>query len=90
MEIIFDTTKDQANIAKHGMSLADASKLDWRTVITVIDDRKEYGEVREVGFGLIDTRVYCVVFTRRGDALRIISFRKANRREINDYVQARN
>jgi hypothetical protein len=49
MAIIFDTTKDQANIAKHGMSLADTSKLGWRTLITVIDDRKEYGEVREVG-----------------------------------------
>jgi len=88
VQITFFPSKDLANIAKHGVSLAEVKSLDWDTVISVVDDRNDYGEIREVGLGLIGDRLHCVVFTRRADALRIIRFRKANRREINDYVQA--
>lgn len=49
------------------------------------DTRRDYGEVREVGLGVIGDRLYCVVFTQRGDTMRIISLRKANSREIELY-----
>lgn len=81
MEIEFDAAKDQDNIAKHGVSLALAAEFDPETLITRIDNRKDYGEMREIGLGLIDDRLHVVVFTRRANARRIISLRKANKRE---------
>ncbi|WP_246840206.1 BrnT family toxin [Cupriavidus sp. GA3-3] len=38
------------------------------------------------GFGVIDERLYCVVFTQGGNAMHIISLRKANKREARNYV----
>ncbi|VUD64241.1 hypothetical protein UKMH10_4107 [Burkholderia pseudomallei] len=43
--------------------------------------------MREVGFGVIGDRLYCVVFTQRGDSMHIISMRKANKREVKSYVE---
>ena len=86
MEITFDPGKDQINIKKHGMSLAEASRLDWDAALIEIDARREYGEVREIAYAPIDDRLYFVAFTRRDKALRIISLRKANQREFDYYV----
>ncbi|WP_422650631.1 BrnT family toxin [Cupriavidus sp. H18C1] len=87
METTFDSSKDAANLAKHGISLAMADKLDWPEVMAYVDSRRDYGEVREVGFGVIANRLYCVVFTQRGNAMHIISMRKANKREVKSYVE---
>ncbi|WP_250533518.1 BrnT family toxin [Caballeronia sp. AZ10_KS36] len=87
MDITFDPAKDEANIAKHGVSLQLAGFLDWSDVLAYVDARRDYREVREVGFGVIDERLYCVVFTQRGDSMHIISMRKANKREVKDYVE---
>ncbi len=87
MKIIFDPTKEITNHEKHGVFLSDAAKLDWDTVICNPDCRKDYGELREIGYGLISDRLYCVVFVRREEVVRIISFRKANQREVFHYVQ---
>ncbi|CAJ92488.1 conserved hypothetical protein [Cupriavidus necator H16] len=51
-----------------------------------VDDRADYRELREIGFGVIDERLYCVVFTQGGNAMHIISLRKANKREARNYV----
>jgi uncharacterized protein len=82
MEIEFDPRKDALNTLKHGVSLEWAALLEWDLVWAIEDDRSDYGERRMIGYGPIGSRVYCVVFTERGDARRIISFRKANRREV--------
>ncbi|CRY45636.1 hypothetical protein AQ808_28955 [Burkholderia pseudomallei] len=87
MDITFDPTKNKTNIAKHGVSLALAAQLDWSDVLSYVDDRRDYSEVREVGFGVIGDRLYCVVFTQRGDSMHIISMRKANKREAKSYVE---
>ena len=86
--ITFDFTKNQSNIAKHGVSLAFAEEIDWSQVRCAVDSRKDYGELREVGFAFIGTRLYCVVFTQRGETFHIISLRKANPREIKYYDYA--
>ncbi|WP_330995914.1 BrnT family toxin [Cupriavidus necator] len=52
-----------------------------------IDDRKPYGETRYIAYGPIGRRLYCPVFTIRGNTLRVISLRKANSREVRDYEQ---
>lgn len=83
----FDQAKSEANQRKHGVSLALAEAIDWSSVWCAPDGRRDYGELREIGYAVIDARLYCVVFTQRGDRFRVISLRKANNREIDRYEQ---
>lgn len=85
MDISFDPTKDSANQAKHGVSLALAGAIDWSEVLCCPDERQDYGELREIGFAIVDDRLYVVVFVQRGEMMRIISLRKANAREVEMY-----
>ena len=50
--------------------------------------REDYGEQRYRAFGFIGNRLYCVVYVDRNEVRRIISLRKANAREVNEYVKA--
>ena len=89
MEIEFDAAKDEANRLKHGVSLRGAAGLDWDRLVTRIDTRRDYGELREIGLGTIGQRLYCVVFVRLTDACcRIISLRRANVREKRAHEKA--
>jgi uncharacterized DUF497 family protein len=87
MDITYDPPKSEANIAKHGVSLEMAEMIDWSEVLFYVDSRRDYMEVREVGFAPIGTRLYCVVFTQRGEAMHVIDLRKANDREVRNYAQ---
>ena len=88
MKTTNDPIKSEANLRKHGVSLALAERIDWSSVWCMPDDRKDYGELREIGYAVIESRLYCVVFTQRGDIFRVISLRKANNREIDRYEEA--
>ena len=55
-------------------------------MIAVPDTRRNYGAKRMVGCAPIGQRVYCVVFTDRGQKRRVISLRKANVREVKRYA----
>ena len=85
MNIEFDPAKDAVNVAKHGVSMALAERICWPDVLCMPDSRRDYGELREIGFAVIDERLYVVVFVQRGDTMRIVSLRKANRREVKLY-----
>ena len=85
MQIIYDPQKDQLNQQKHAVSLALAHQLEWSILWAFEDDRREYGEKIMIGYAPIDDRVYCVVYVDRGEYRRVISFRKANNREIVRY-----
>ncbi len=87
MDITFDPAKDAINLAKHGLSLVGAAKLDWESALVWLDGRKDYGEPRQCGLGLIGERVYYVAFVDRGDSRRMVSLRKANLREVEYYVE---
>jgi uncharacterized protein len=86
MDIAFDPDKDAINRAKHGISLAEAARIDWDSLRYEIDERHDYGETRYRGYGLIDGRLYAVVFTFRDGAMRVINLRKANNREQRTYA----
>jgi len=86
MEIEFDPSKNALNIEKNGVPLTDAIKLEWEYLLAKKDDRNDYNEVRMIGYAPILTRVYCVVFTDRGKVRRVISLRKANKREVIFYA----
>ena len=55
------------------------------TLLLEHDQRWDYGEERFRALGLIDEKVFVVVFTRRHKAIRIISARRANGREVKRY-----
>ena len=86
MQIKFDFQKQTINLRKHGIDLRDAAYvfLDARRLDTV-DERQEYGEDQRVVIGAVEDRVWVVVYTRRADAIRLISARKANEREQKRY-----
>ena len=48
MEITFDAIKDVVNVGKHGVSLADAEKIDWEIALIWADRRNNYGEPRQL------------------------------------------
>jgi hypothetical protein len=60
-------------------------RLEWETALVVEDIRKDYGETRLQVLALMDGRLYAAVVTPRGEDLRVISFRKANRKEVIRY-----
>ncbi len=81
MDIEFDPPKDEANRAKHGLSLADFSGFD-ATPLVVVDDRTDYGEPRFRALGRIGGRGHCLVYTVRDGRVRPISFRRAHEKEL--------
>lgn len=77
----WDTEKELKNIRERGLDFATAS-LIWRgAVVESRDNRRDYGEVRIRAYGKVEGRLLAVVFTWRSVRRRIISARKANRRE---------
>ena len=88
MNATFDRPKDAVNLAKHGVSLAEAERLDWDNALVAADRRHAYGEERQVALTPMDDRLWVVVFTDRPEGRRIISLRKANLREYRRYEQA--
>ena len=87
MAISFDPAKDVANSAKHGVSLALAAEMEWVTAVIWPDTRRAYGEARFSGIGYIGHRLFCVTFVDRAASRRVISLRKANRREVKRYAE---
>ena len=87
VKIEFDPTKDAVNVRKHGISLALAAQLDWDAALVWVDDRFEYDELRMIALAPETNRLYYVAFVDRGDVWRIISLRRALRREVKHYVE---
>ena len=88
MRIEFDPAKDSANEKKHGVSLALAGELDWDAALVWIDDRFENDEWRMLALAPKTGILYYVAFVERDEVRRIISLRRANRREVKHYVQS--
>lgn len=88
MLIEFDPSKDVANIARHGASLSLARELDWDAALVWVDDRFDYDELRMIALAPKTLTLYYVAFVDRDDRRRIISLRKATRREAKQYVES--
>lgn len=85
MKITFDPAKDAINRQKHGISLAEAARLDWDGMLVVPDLRHDYGEDRYRGIAALGDRLYSVIYTPRDDTIRVISLRKASQKEFDEY-----
>lgn len=79
MKIEFNAQKDQSNITKHGYSLDRAKDFEWDTAYITPSPRKD--EKRFMALGFIDEILCSLVFTPREGAIRVISLRRASRKE---------
>jgi len=84
----WDNAKAARNWREHGVkfdhaatAIADAFAVDW------IDDREDYGEERINLLGMCDGVLLHVTYTERGERIRIISARRAERHEQHDYYR---
>jgi uncharacterized DUF497 family protein len=83
----WDETKREKNLAIHGVDFSAIELFDWEDAIVEMDKGRSYDETRYAALGPINGRLHAVVFTLRGENYRIISLRKANRREIKKWLE---
>jgi uncharacterized DUF497 family protein len=88
MEIEFDPEKSAKNARERGLPFERAADLEWDKATAYPDERNDHGERRIVAFAPMQGRLYAVCYSDRGQVRRIISFRKANKREEKAYEQA--
>lgn len=89
MKFEWDEAKNRANLRKHGFDLAQAEEMFRGFLLVRPDVREDYGEERWIGIGVTCGRCAFVAFTQiLPDALRIISLRKADREEREEYEKA--
>ena len=85
MEITFDSAKNARNIELRGLSFERARDFEFETALFSPDQRRDYGETRIRALGWLDNRLHALVFMEAHQGIRVISFRKANKREVNIY-----
>ena len=89
MTFEWDETKNCANIRKHGFHFTEAEEMFRGALLVRPDTREDYGEKRWIGIGMIQGRYAFVAFAERpNDTIRIISLRKANHEERQEYEKA--
>ncbi|MBN4075105.1 MAG: hypothetical protein COA71_01135 [SAR86 cluster bacterium] len=87
MSISYDPTKNQQNIEERGLSFDLVTELDWDTAWIYEDERNDYGEARFAAYSMLGERLHFICFSEIEKGIRVISFRKANRREVKRYEQ---
>ena len=86
MEFEWDEDKSLRCLKERGFDFLYAAQVFFDPERLIEEDtRFEYGERRFRVIGCIDGRLFVVIYTPRGQIIRIISARKANRREIRRY-----
>ena len=85
MRISFDPAKDEWNIRVRGLSFSADADFDFENALYAVDDRRDYGETRYVALGMLRDRLHVLCFIETDDGIRVISFRKANAREVRRY-----
>ena len=86
MEFQWDNDKSDQCLAQRGFEFSDVVPAFFDPFRQVTEDtRRDYGERRFRLFGRVGPRLVVVVYTMRGSVIRIISARKANQREVNNY-----
>jgi uncharacterized protein len=84
----WDESKNRRNLAKHGIAFEDVlSVFGNREALALEDKRRDYGEPRYVVLCPLQDVLVHVTYTLRGGNIRLISARRASRREKRDYEQ---
>jgi len=85
MPFDWDAAKNTANLAKQGIDFRDVVRIFEGPVLERIDDRKDYGEIRVIAFGVVEGHELAVVYTPRSEVRRVISARRAHSSERKAY-----
>ena len=86
MRFQYDPSKAASNLKKHGVSFADAEGVLYDPLAIHQLDSASEDEERFVAVGMGSAgQILVVVYTLRGDEVRLISARRATRHEVNDY-----
>jgi len=88
VRITFDTAKNERNVRLRRPSFEMVESFQFDSALFAVDERKEYPETRYVALGLLGDRVHVLCFVETSDGIRVISFRKANSREVKRYAKA--
>ncbi|OGQ08302.1 MAG: hypothetical protein A3G32_00010 [Deltaproteobacteria bacterium RIFCSPLOWO2_12_FULL_40_28] len=82
MNFEWDLEKNKVNKAKHGISFAEATTV-WDSIHVEVENiaHTENGEVRNATLGLIQSKIYVVIWTQRKEIIRLISARRARSNE---------
>ena len=89
MRISYDSTKNQRNVRDRGLSFDSAAEFDFEGALYAVDKRQDYGETRYIAVGMLGVRLHVLCFAETLEGIRVISFRKANSREVNRYAKAK-
>ena len=84
MTFEFDPIKSTSNKAKHGIDFVEAQAL-WQDNGLVEAPVPSEVELRFLAIGRLDGKSWTAVFTLRGEAVRIISVRRARKEEVAFY-----
>ncbi len=87
MEIEFDPKKSARNEKERALPFELVRGLEWAKARITRDERRDYGEERFLAFVPKDGRLYFVCFCLREGTTRVISFRKANEKEVKSYAK---
>ena len=79
MGITYDPAKDERNIRERGLSFERAADFDFETAL--IANYSRNGEIRRIAVGYLDKRLHLLCYIPKPDGIRVISFRKTNKRE---------
>ena len=86
--VTFDEAKRQANIAKHGIDLAEVGSAFDSRLVTTEDDRVAYGEQRLISLAWWNGRVVVLLWTERDSGAHVFSCRNADKSQIHEYIRA--
>lgn len=81
MEFEWDSAKHERNLHTRGIGFDEATLIFEGEVIEWPDTRTSYGEVRINAIGEANGKVLGVIYTMRGEVVRIITVWKANRKD---------
>ena len=81
IEVEFDPAKSKSNKQKHGLDFKEAQRLWSDENRLEIQARQVLDEVRWAMIALLDQVVWTLIYTKRGDRVRIISVRRARDEE---------
>jgi len=87
VNITCDPVKRAKTLGDRGLDFMDAEHVFADRHFTVTDDRKDYGEIRQITVGFLQGRMLVVGWVQRGDSRHVFTMRKANEREIHKYRQ---
>jgi uncharacterized DUF497 family protein len=85
MNITYDPAKNARNIELRDLSFEQVEAFEFETALFSPDLRRDYGEERIRALGWLKGRLHALVFTETEDGIRVISLRKANKREEKIY-----